>query len=225
MTDGDGLHRQTGVPEWETIPREEWNEWQIRADATNGWDTPGNRESAKGIVATALGLACLTNSSVSVQAAGIGLIGYGRYKDITDGRVAHETGTKSPKGEAVDATIDKIATAGAVAVAVTTESVPIPELSLIGIQQGANVILAGIAKRRGREIHPGRGGKVGMFGLWLGFGLHFVGNTLKNGGLEQAGDVMSYAGSVFTYTGVGLGAFSTIKEYIPAAFGRSKKSV
>jgi len=223
MTDDNNLHRQVGVPEWEAIPKEDWNEWQIRADATNGWDTPGNRESAKGFVATAVGLTCLTSSNVYVQAVSIGMIGYGRYKDITDGRVAHETGTKSPKGEAIDAGIDKVVTAGAVAVSVTTESVPIPELSLIGVQQGANIILAGIAKKRGREIHPGRGGKVGMFGIWLGFGLHFIGNTLKNSGLDQVGDILNYSGSIFTYAGVGMGAFSTVTEYIPAAFGRKKK--
>ena len=223
MTNEDSLHRQVGVPEWETVPESDWNEWQIRADATNGWDTPGNRESAKGFAATAVGLACLTNSNVYVQGVGIGMVGYGRYKDITDGRVAHETGTKSPKGEAIDAGIDKVVTAGAIAVSVNTESISVPELSLIGIQQGANIILAGIAKKRGREIHPGRGGKVGMFGIWAGFGLHFVGSTLKNSGFNQPGEILSHTGSLFTYAGVAMGAFSTIKEYVPAAFGRTKK--
>jgi phosphatidylglycerophosphate synthase len=224
MTENDNLHRQVGVPEWETVPREQWNEWQIRAAETNGWDTPGNRESLKGFTATTIGFMCLMNSNPYAQMAGIGLVGYGRYKDITDGKRAHETGTKSPKGEAIDAGIDKVLTAGAIAVAVTTEAVPIPQLSIIGIQQGANIVLAGIAKKRGRDIHPGRGGKLGMFGIWLGLGSNFIGNLLKNSGFDYAGDIMNTIGTICTYTGVGVGSVSTFKEYVPAALGRKKSA-
>ena len=213
------LHRQAGVPEWETIPREQWNQWQRRANATNGWDTPGNRESLKGLIATTTGLYLMTRPEKIAKLSGVGLIGYGRYKDIKDGKKADETGTKSPLGESIDAGVDKVLIGLAAITAVSSKTINLGEVAITSAGQTANVALTGIAKIRNREIHPGIGGKVGTFGLWAGLGSHFLADTVSSFGSEQLASNLHKTGTILTYAGVLTSGLGTIVDYVPAALG------
>jgi phosphatidylglycerophosphate synthase len=215
------LHRQDGVPEWETIQPDEWNEWQIRAHETNGWDTPGNRESLKGLIATTSGLYMLTRRSKLAKLLGVGLVGYGRYSDIKDGKKADATGTKSPLGESIDAGIDKVLIGFASASSIYTKAISTVEVTSIGVGQVANVVLTGIAKIRNREIHPGHAGKIGTFGLWAGIGSHSLANTLESFGADDLCKGFHKAGSVLTYAGVIVSGAGTVMDYIPAALGKN----
>jgi phosphatidylglycerophosphate synthase len=201
------LHRTERVPEWETIPPEEWNEYQVRAAETNGWDTPGNRESLKGFVGSLAGLAFIKNQHHFI---GTVCLGYGRLKDLQDGKRAHETGTKSPLGEAIDAVGD-----GALAVI----AAPILEQSgiistrerkaLLGMS-AMKFVTAGTAKLTGRELHATRLSKVGAFMHWIGLGAQLVGRVLKDNEQPVSGKVITTTGRHITYAGIALGAHEAL---------------
>lgn len=161
------LHRTDKLPEWELIPPADWNEYQQRAAETNGWDTPGNRETLKGIVGTSAGLYAIHQEHYLL---GAGLVGYGRWKDIRDGQRAEETGTKSPKGEALDAATDKVLIAAAGYVAIKDKLLPSGHTESFIAENVATMALIGIAKARRRETHTNLPGKLKTFGEWFVLG-------------------------------------------------------
>lgn len=200
------LHRSAKVPDWEKVPEAQWNTYQRRAAETNGWDTPGNRESLKGLTATLAGFWALKKDKPVLAA---GLIAYGRYKDIRDGKRADQTGTKSPKGEMVDASIDKLLIGAAIPVFIHENVITIPEAIALGIQHSSAAALTGLAKARGREIHPSQAGKLSTFAEWLASGLGIGRRIAEKYHFESTARIIDMAEMAAMTTGLALGAVAT----------------
>jgi len=202
------LHRVGAVPDWETVPEEDWNEYQIRAAATNGWDTPGNRETLKGAIATLTGLALIYADTPMSNLAGTVAIGWGRWKDIQDGKRAAETDTKSPLGEALDAGTDTLLMATALPILVKKGTLSRSESSImLGIIIGKSLATI-TAKRLGREIHATRAGKVSTFLQWGGIGMSCVSLVAKNMEEDTAKQATTRAARLINRFGMTLGLVS-----------------
>ena len=199
------LLRTERVPEWETINPDEWNKWQQRAAETNGWDTPGNRETLKGLVASLAGVWFLHKDNLP---AALGLLTYGRIQDLRDGAKAAATGTKSPLGEAFDATSDKIVMAAALPVLARQKILNKPEVIGLVAQHGIASLATITAKVRHQEIHPSRYGKISTFSQWVALGLIGVGKVLPQK-YELIGDKLETAGRISLTLGTALGAIAT----------------
>jgi len=157
------LHRTTGKPDWETIPANKRTAVQKLAFATHGIITPPNFISIIGLGLVIWGLAALVSGEYWT---GLILLAVGRLLDIVDGVVAQKTGTKSPLGELVDATIDKIGTlltiialyVGAISFwwLITALLLPQVLISLLILYKRSKKI----------NIHPTKAGKLSMATLW-----------------------------------------------------------
>lgn len=175
------MHRvDGGIPQWEQIPSELWNEYQIRAAETNGWDTPGNRETLKGAIATFVGLGLLYADTPLTDVLGTAAVGWGRWKDVKDGRRSAETGTMSPLGEKLDASIDNVLMAAAIPVLVKRRLLTPAEGLTSGTLVAAKSIATITAKYLRREIHASRAGKYGAFLQWGGIGMLCVSRIANN---------------------------------------------
>lgn len=161
------LHRSEKIPDWEKKPPEERSILQKIAAKTEGIVTPGNAISLWGEYDVIKGLYDIYNDQTL---AGIIEVGQGRLKDVLDGLAAEITETKSPLGEAVDATLDKVAVAAAIPVLAKKDI--ISKKFAVGVlaQNGANTVLTAIAKKRGREIHADESGKLSTGFLWGAIG-------------------------------------------------------
>lgn len=214
------MHRSGAEAQWHSIPKEQWNKYQIFADKHGEWATPGNLVTAMGAVATASGLALLNNDNPSIKLAGVAGIGVGRYMDILDGKIAAKTGTMSPLGERVDATTDTVLMVGALATLLSNGILPVREgLALAGltvIKSTASVV----AEHRKNEIHVSRAGKLGVFAAWSGIGLHAIGSLANSYNAEGLGHESHLAGTFLNIAGIALQAVAAT-DYIRSAIGRS----
>ncbi|MDB5186368.1 MAG: hypothetical protein JWL85_891 [Candidatus Saccharibacteria bacterium] len=172
------LHRASKKPDWEKLKARNRNYWQRLAARTNGIVTPGNVISALGFVLVLVGLVDIFNDQIF---RGVALIVIGRILDVVDGILADKTGTKSPLGEAVDASIDKIEIAAAIPVLVV-KSVLMPwQAVLIALQHIGNAIFTGIAKLRKAEIHPSTSGKHFTAAQWVAIAFYGLAEVLPQG--------------------------------------------
>ncbi len=163
------MHRAGKVADWETIEPHRWSKSQKLAAATGGVVTPGNILSVVGGVFVAAGLIDVYQGKKTRR--GVWKIGIGRAIDVIDGIVADRTETKSPIGEAVDATIDKLAMAGIVAVFAKKNIISKRTAWHIITQNAANVAITGVARALDIDIHASAAGKQAMLlqGMTLGF--------------------------------------------------------
>lgn len=164
-------HFATPAPEWAAVPPRKRNSWQRLAASTKGMLTPGNITSAAGVSLVIAGLSAMWQEHLWT---GLALIALGRLGDLLDGAIAHKTGTKSPLGEAVDATCDKIGAFATLVVFAGAGLLWWPAALLIGLQNLINALIALIAKRRKYGLHPLVTGKIATAGEWialLGFAL------------------------------------------------------
>jgi phosphatidylglycerophosphate synthase len=99
--------------------------------------------------------------------SGIGLVVVGRLADILDGIVAEATKTKSPVGEAVDATIDKIVAFAALTVLTFVGLVPLFVGVLFLIHNVVTIGIFGLARLKGGGLHPNTLGKISTAGEWI----------------------------------------------------------
>jgi len=195
------LHRADAVPQWETVDPSEWNQYQRRAAETNGWDTPGNRLSLEGAIETTVGLGLIYLDKPATTVLGAALVTVGRVRDLQDGKRAEETGTKSPKGEAIDASVDTALGVFAALVMKRKKLVPAEAadelIANVGIKIGASLV----AKLSGREMHTERMGKYGTALRWADVTTrigkraaeHFR-HTGISGKLEKPSAIMTRAG-------------------------------
>jgi phosphatidylglycerophosphate synthase len=158
------LHRATAKPDWEIIAVERRNMWQRTASHTGGILTPGNFSSTTGLTFVGLGLILVGQNKLW---HGLILIAIGRLCDIVDGVVAERTGTKSPLGEAVDASFDKLAAFASLIVFAAVGIIPWFFALLIGLQNGLTAMLSLTAKSQKRTVHPVSAGKIGGAIEWV----------------------------------------------------------
>jgi cardiolipin synthase len=158
------LHRAKSQPEWASVAVAQQNQWQRLAAQTNGYLTPGN-------VITVLGLAlCLAGLLLLLQPnywAALVLVGVGRGFDLLDGWLAEATGTKSPLGEMMDATVDKIIGVAALFIFWIAAIAPGWVLLVLFLPQMVISVIATRAYYQQARLHPARLGKSSMALAWV----------------------------------------------------------
>ncbi len=157
------LHHVHGTADWERIPVEQHNVWQRLASRTNGILTPANFITAAGTLMVGSGLNDIAHGR---KGKGLLKMGIGRLADIADGAVAHKTGTKSPLGEFLDASLDKLNMAAAVPVLMFKEVVPADVGITIGLQNLANAAFSAHALRSGNRLKASEQGKLSTSAQW-----------------------------------------------------------
>lgn len=157
------LHRTGKVADWNHVKPGQRNGWQKLAEQTHGILTPGNAISALGLGLVFGGLAAIT---MHLYLSGVILLAVGRLADILDGILAQKTGTKSPLGEAVDASFDKIGALTALVILAIEGLLPWPIALIIALQSIVNILLALYARTKKSVIHPSRTGKLSAVGIW-----------------------------------------------------------
>jgi phosphatidylglycerophosphate synthase len=139
------------------------------AAKTNGVLTPSN-------AVTMLGFGLVIWGFVDIAAKqywlGLALVLIGRLADLLDGWLAQITATKSPIGEFLDATVDKLCGLVALIVLYATGIVPRWVLLAIFLPQIAISLVAVIdfIGKRGRQHHPALAGKISMALSWITLG-------------------------------------------------------
>jgi phosphatidylglycerophosphate synthase len=170
------LHRAGKQPDWEKVPQEKRNSWQKLAATTNGIVTPANLISLTGAIVTMVGLVRITND---LSLTNVTLIVVGRLADLADGFAAQRTGTKSPLGEVVDATFDKILAFSAVVALVLGELAPVLIIGLILLHSAINSAISITAKLHNVALHPSREGKLAGAVCWGIIGCYILYNLVK----------------------------------------------
>jgi phosphatidylglycerophosphate synthase len=203
------LHRSPPQGEWEYIDPGQWNKYQRRAAETNGWDTPGNRITAAGGVLSLAGLVCISRRKTLTGAI---LVGAGRAFDLWDGRRAEATGTKSPKGEAADATTDTVLMGVGAVVLTKVGIISETEGKALGALHGIKSIINVPAKLMHREPHPTASAKIGAFGQWVGIGLRTLSRAAEEHDRPELASGLNMAGTLSLRTGMALGAVG-VGEY------------
>lgn len=169
------LHRALRS-DWSAVAPQERNIWQRWAAVSHGVFTPGNIISVTGGALVIWGLVLLSRNGLIT---GSGAIIIGRLCDLLDGLVAEHTKTKSPLGEFVDATIDKILIVLALFVLVNHELIPIAVGTLMFIHAAYMIGLATIARDIKAPLHPSRSGKLATAFEWLSVALYMFAAILK----------------------------------------------
>lgn len=170
------LHRTGERADWEKVAPEKRNPWQKLAAITHGIITPANLISLVGAILTIIGLLGITTD---LNLTNIALIIIGRLADIADGFAAHQTGTKSPLGEIIDATVDKILAFAAVIALALGELAPVLIIAAILIYSVTNSAISATAKFRNIPLHPSREGKLAGAACWGVVGFYPLYNLIK----------------------------------------------
>lgn len=215
------LHRDQNLPDWEMIDPAKWNSHQVRAAETNGLDTPGNRATLRGFAASTAALGLIRLDTPASTAIGTGLLFYGRMEDLRDGKIAHETGTKSPKGAALDAGADTVLQIVGMKVLTDTEIVPKAEAVETTILTGVKTVATIVSKARGREPHTSRIGKYQAAASWMGHGLRLTARVAEHFEFEKTAARLQDAGNVTAAMAKHMNRVST-SGYVLSALKPSK---
>jgi phosphatidylglycerophosphate synthase len=170
------MHRAGKQGEWTNIPTEERSLAQKIAAKTDGNITPGNIVSVAGGAAVLSGLKDVYKGKTK---RGIIKIGIGRVGDLIDGTVADKTKTKGPKGEAVDAGVDKALMAASIPVLITRGALTLPAAGLLSAQNLASGGIALEAKKRDVTLHPSENGKKAVAAQWSTIGLYAMASAAR----------------------------------------------
>jgi phosphatidylglycerophosphate synthase len=159
------MHRIEGRPEWETAEAANQNFWQRTAASTSGFVTPGNALTVLGFAIALAGLGAALQHRYWLGLAGIII---GRLFDIADGIAADKTGTKSPLGELLDASFDKLIVALTLVAFFVGHIAPWYVLLALFVPQFALAAISFVQYWWGKRLHPSRFGKYGMALAWIG---------------------------------------------------------
>lgn len=158
------LHRNTGTPDWEMVAINKRTAIQKLAAATHGIVTPPNFISLLGFALVIYGLAALLREEYWT---GLIALGVGRLLDIVDGAVAQSTGTKSPLGELVDATIDKFGTLFTIIVFYIADISFWWLITALLLPQVVISLVVLCKRVKNQKVHPTLAGKLSMGVLWV----------------------------------------------------------
>jgi phosphatidylglycerophosphate synthase len=165
------LHRSDKLPDWEKVDPEKHNSWQKIAKKTNGLITPGNLVTVAGAAFVVSGAKDINDKK---DKKGLAKLTIGRIADLADGYVADKTGTKSSKGEALDAFVDSAEMIAFLPLMVKKEYLPLRTGIIYGLHKAINAGATAIAKRDDLELHTSWAGKraeaarnttIGLYGL------------------------------------------------------------
>ena len=181
-----GLHTAK-TADWKKTSGRPLNAWQKVADRTNGVITPGNAASLAGGISALYGLWIIIDGEII---DGLIFLSIGRLADLADGIIADYTKTKSPLGEVVDATIDKLVIAASLLVLGSLELIPWVIILIIAAQNIANVLISIVAKLRKKKLHPSRLGKISAAFSWVTIILYPLGDWLKDDIAPTGGKIL-----------------------------------
>ena len=189
------LHRAIEA-DWDGLSPRQLNFWQRLAVKTSGAVTPGNIVTLIGSLIVVGGLYDIYRGHFI---AGIIIMLVGRGADVLDGVVAEATATKSPTGEALDATMDKILIALAIIVLLGKQLLPLIVGLVMLLQAGYNSALSLIAKYRPYviKLHPSFSGKLSAFLEWLCVSLYVLAAHTASHGHAKNRAVIVLAGLSF----------------------------
>lgn len=169
------LHRAIRS-DWSNVAPQQRNFWQRLAAGSRGVITPGNFISLLGAILVVYGLWVLTEHHLR---EGFELVFVGRMADILDGFVADRTKTKSPLGEAIDASTDKILVVCALVILLDHQLLPLFVGICMAIHAAYVSSISIIARRLRVAIHPSRSGKLCGAFEWLCVGFYLLSDVLK----------------------------------------------
>jgi len=189
------LHRAIEA-DWDGLSPRQLNFWQRLAVKTSGAVTPGNIVTLIGGLIVFGGLYDIYHGHFMT---GIIIVLVGRGADVLDGVVAEATATKSPTGEAFDATMDKILIALAIIVLLGKQLLPLIVGLVMLLQAGYNSVLSLIAKYRPYviKLHPSFSGKLSAFFEWLCVGLYVLTAQTASHGQSKNRIALIFAGLSF----------------------------
>lgn len=170
-----GLHRATRS-DWSDIPPQERSFWQRTAAGSRGVITPANVISILGAALVVIGLIFLSSGQLI---DGMSMIFIGRLADILDGMVADYTKTKSPLGEAIDATVDKVVIILALFVLIDKSLVPLLVGLIMGFHAIYNATVSVVARQLKVSLHPSRAGKLCAVFEWATVVFYLLGDVLR----------------------------------------------
>jgi len=212
------LHRTGKTPEWRATPIAEHTIWQRIANQSRGVVTPANLISLSGLALTMSGLQDFNKGNLNRASSKIIL---GRVCDIADGYVADRTKTKSPIGEAVDATVDKISMAHGLYVLSKTNTLPVLVTASFLTQNVINTAATVVAKKRGVELHPSAEGKITTLLQWASIGGYVLNATLGHNQEEQATPSSIALSSHAIAAGATMLGSYVNKQYVQTVFKQS----
>ena len=172
------LHRASKVPDWEVIPPHKRNVWQHMAADTYGVGTPGNFLSVSGFLCVLAGLWIVVAGSLF---AGTVLVSVGRLADIADGIIAHRTGTKSPLGRLLDASLDKTGAYLALIIFTLRGVLPPAVAIAIALPNLVTMFVSSYAPWRHIFLNPSLAGKLAAGGYWTAI-IAFVADEIAKDG-------------------------------------------
>lgn len=178
-----GLHRAEEA-DWDKAGNGPHNFWQKIASKSYGTLTPANVASIAGGVLAIYGLLIIVEGEIT---KGLLLVAVGRLADLVDGLIAEYTRTKSPLGEIIDASMDKLIMAFALIVFVAVELVPWPLIAVVAAQNIVNVMISVLARLRNLTIHPSRMGKLATAFSWATLLTYPLGEWLRQENHTTAG--------------------------------------
>jgi phosphatidylglycerophosphate synthase len=187
------LHRAGKLSDWETIPETDRNVWQKIAAKTKGVVTPGNIVSWTGAAFVGAGLYKIAEGDKKVGSA---LVIIGRGFDLGDGKAADLTGTKSPLGEATDASIDKAEALAALLTLAITKTIDRDRAVSVGVQNLTSIALGMLVKLKDQEVHPSRSGKDGTMAQWTAISLDCIEEIAREQGAENIANAAEIASEV-----------------------------
>lgn len=190
------MHTAGKKADWEYIKPEKWNKWQKIAAQTKGIITPANIISAVGALLVIYGFLQFRDG---ITVTGVLFIVMGRLADITDGYIAHISRTKSPLGEIVDTTVDKITVFFGLAVIIFFSLLPPIFTAAIIVQSLLNSTASLIGRQRGISIHPSQFGKLATFLAWFTIISYFIHIILKENGTMRLLDIVVFALSYISF--------------------------
>ncbi len=210
------LHKTEAQADWFYVAPQDRNRWQNAAAASKGILTPGNAITAAGALLVLVGLIQL---SENVTQGAILLIAFGRFADLADGFIADKTGTKSPLGEAVDASADKLLAFAAVITLLVSGLVPVLILAVIILQNVLNSLISIYGRAKSSTIHPTRSGKLAAAATWAAIVFYLFYYFFKDAGAGPPGACLFLAWLTFAAF-VYFGAVSTFSYYKQARAGK-----
>jgi phosphatidylglycerophosphate synthase len=211
------LHRTEGGADYDKVNPEDRNKHQVVASASRGLLTLANLVSVTGLAVTESGIRDIERKEYR---RGCAKVVVGRCFDLLDGYIADKTGTKSPTGEFVDATVDKFLIGRGVKVLRRSEIIPESVAWSFGVQNVCNAVSSGVAKARGIELHASGMGKATTFAQWgtlLGYSAQAGLSQASSEGLHDMQSIETTADISALATSV-MGAVVSI-DYLRTAFG------
>jgi cardiolipin synthase len=202
------LHRTTGQPDWAGLNEDQVNPWQRLAARTKGIVTPPNIVTIVGLIIVITGLYA---TRYHHYWTGVIALLIGRLLDLVDGWLAQLTGTKSPLGELLDATVDKVGTFLTLGVLFVTGLAPRWLLLAILLPHLIISLIVLMARLDNRSLHPSRLGKISMAIAWVALFGFVAAAALPHAVTTIITPLVELTGSVSVITGL-MAAYGYARE-------------